>query len=78
MSEIEDKILGREKKEKTPVAKKDVFATAIVWHVSKEGCGKTLFNGKTVYEMLSPEGKKKAQKGNKKIVEKGFVFERRN
>lgn len=77
MSEIEDKILGIEKKNSVAFVKKNVFETDAVWFVSKEGCGKNLINGVMAYEMLSPDGKRKALKGNKKISDHGFVFERK-
>ena len=77
MSKIEDKILGKEKALLAQQHKKDIFSTAVVWTVSREGCGSNLINGKMAYEMLSPDGKKKALKGSKKISDKGFVFERK-
>ena len=77
MSEIEDKILGKEKKAKNPDIKHDYFADAIVWQVFKEGCGTCSFNGKMVYEMLSTEGKRKAKKGQQKFSDNGFVFQRK-
>ncbi|MBE6451798.1 MAG: hypothetical protein E7016_07575 [Alphaproteobacteria bacterium] len=77
MSKIEDKILGKEKSLPAQQHKKDIFSTAVVWTVSREGCGSNLINGKMAYEMLSPDGKKKALKGSKKISDKGFVFERK-
>lgn len=77
MSKIEDKILGKEKALPKEQHKKDIFSTAVVWTVSREGCGSNLINGKMAYEMLSPNGKKKALKGSKKISDKGFIFERK-
>lgn len=76
MSEIEDKILGKEKKQKAETVKKNIFGVDSVWLVSREGCGKNLINGLMAFEMLSPDGKKKALKGSKKLTDKGFVFER--
>ena len=77
MSEIEDKILGREKKAKSPAVKHDYFADTVVWQVSKEGCGTCSFNGKMVYEMLSADGKRNAKKGQQKFSDNGFVFQRK-
>lgn len=78
MSEIEDKILGREKSSQTRPAKKDYFTTHIVWFVSKKGCGKCIFNGQMVKEMMSVEAKQKARNGSKKIIDKEFIFERKS
>lgn len=78
MSKIEDKVLGKETTLPKGQLKKDVFATNVVWIVSRQGCGSNLINGKMAYEMLSPVGKKKAIKGNKKISDKDFIFERKN
>lgn len=78
MTEIEDKILGKVKQMPKQYIQKDVFASNIVWSVSKIGCGSNLVNGKMAYEMLSPNGKAKALRGNKKISDNGFVFERKN
>lgn len=78
MSEIEDKILGKEMKEKPEAVKKNYFSSSCIWQVSKEGCGANLANGMMVYEMLSADGKKKALKGTRKIADKGFTFERRS
>lgn len=78
MSEIEDKILGKEHTAKANAEKKDYFNAAVIWQVSKNGCGKSTFNGQMVKEMMSPEAKQKARKGNKKINDKEFIFERKN
>ena len=78
MTIIEDKILGNEKSLSKKHLQKDVFSANVVWSVSKQGCGANLANGKMIYEMLSPDGKKKALKGSKKITDKGFIFERKN
>ena len=78
MTEIEDKILGKVKQSPKQYIQKDVFASNVVWSVSKTGCGSNLVNGKMAYEMLSANGKIKAFKGIKKISDKGFVFERKN
>lgn len=78
MSELEDKILGKEKKVKPLRVQKDVFGTDMVWSVKKNGCGQCLFNGRMIYEMISPEGKAKARKGVKKFTDGNFVFELQN
>ncbi len=78
MSQIENKVLGQDKKIIQERVKKDVFASKVVWVVSKAGCGSNLINGVMAYEMLSASGKAKAFKGNKKISDKGFIFERKN
>lgn len=76
MSQIESKVLGQDKKSIQEHIKKNVFDAKVVWKVSKKGCGKNLINGAMAYEMLSSEGKQKALKGNKKILDNNFVFER--
>lgn len=76
MSEIEDKILGKNKAKKMFLPDKECFTAAAVWKVSKDGCGSSCFNGKMVYEMLSDEGKQKASRGRQKFFDNGFVFQR--
>lgn len=76
MSEIEDKVLGRKKANKTDAKRPNYFLPETVWKVSKKGCGTTIVNGRMVYEMLSNEGKQKASKGIKRILDKDFEFER--
>lgn len=76
MSELEDKILGKDKAKKSVSRRMDYFSTTVVWKVSKAGCGTTIMNGKMVYEMLSSEAKQKAAKGTKRILDKGFEFVR--
>ncbi len=78
MSKIEDKVLGKEQNVSKKENKKDIFSADKVWIVTRQGCGSNLVNGKMAYEMLGPDGKKKALKGNKKISDKGFIFERKN
>ena len=78
MNQIENKVLGKDKKTIQERIKKDVFDPKIVWKISKQGCGQNLANGAMAHEMLSFDGKKKALKGNKKIYDNGFVFERLN
>lgn len=75
MTEIENKILGKTDKRKLSAEQK-YLTSAIVWKVSKSGCGSSLFNGLMVSEMLGSEAKKKALQGCRKISENGFVFER--
>lgn len=73
-SEIADKVLGKKTDNFT---KNDKYLTAdCVWQVYKTGCGNSRVNGLMAAEMLSPEGKKKARRGIKKITDKDFVFER--
>lgn len=76
MSELENKILGKDKAKKAPARRTDHFATAVVWKVSKPGCGTTVMNGRMVYEMMSSEAKQKAAGGTKRILDKGFEFVR--
>lgn len=75
MSDIEDKILGKdEKKSGSLRSSQNYFSSNVVWQVSRKDCGKSFVNGIMVYEMLSFEGKAKARKGKKKIIDKGFEF----
>ncbi len=76
MSEIEDKVLGREIKTAAAVKQKNYFGSQIIWQVCKKGCGPVFFNGSMVYEMLTSDGKQKARKGVKKLEDGEFVFER--
>jgi len=78
MSEIEDKVLGREKKSVAAGKQKNHFGPQTIWQVCKKGCGPVFFNGNMVYEMLTSDGKQKAQKGVKKFEDGEFVFERRS
>ena len=75
MTELENKILGKTETVK-PAMQKQFLTSEVVWKVAKTGCGSSLYSGRMVAEMLSSEGKKKAQKGGKKISENGFTFER--
>ena len=75
MSEIENKIMGKSRQEKN---KKETFDINSSWFVTKEGCGKTLINGRMIHEMLSPNAKKKLMKGCKKISDRNFIFEKIN
>lgn len=77
MSEIEDKILGRTLKTKAAENLKKYFTSESVWTVTRKGCGTCLMNGKMVFEMLSSEGKRKASKGTKRIMDNGAEFIRK-
>ena len=46
MSEIENKILGKENSVNIKRIKKDVFTVNNIWVVSRQGCGSNLINGK--------------------------------
>ena len=76
MSDLEDKILGKEKRNTSKAKPQNIFSAENVWKISRPKCGITLTNGVIASEMFSPEGKAKALKGNKKIVDSNCVFER--
>lgn len=77
-TEMSKKILGQ-KTEKTSEekAKKDYLADDVLWTVTKDGCGKTVFNGSFAAALMTVDEKKKARNGVAKISNKTFTFERK-
>ncbi len=79
MSEIENKVLGKKEEVTAKSAvKPDYFAENYIWEVSKNGCGKSLFNGRMVYEMMDVSAKVKVKKGYKDITSGDFSFKLKN
>ena len=73
--DLENKILGLEEapKEK-PVVKANYLAEHCVWEVSKKECGKSIFTGVMVREMLDDNAKKIIMNGKKDLEYNGFRF----
>lgn len=76
MSDMEYKILGKEKKNAAKIKGQEAFKAQAVWKISRKGCGIMLTNGVMVAQMLSAEGKTKALNGALTITDADCVYER--
>lgn len=72
---LEDKILGRKRENMPSVKEKeDLFGSARIWEVDKEGCGKSVVNGRMAYEMMDRYAKNEVMGGKREIYFNGFKF----
>lgn len=75
MSDVENKVLGKAAEENVKKAEKsDYFADSCIWQVSKNGCGKCLFSGRMVFEMMDKPAKDKVKSGAKEVKSGEFTF----
>lgn len=73
--DLEKKILGEvEEKKAEPKTKANWLADNTIWEVTRKGCGKTIFNGLMVREMLDANTKTVVLDGKKEVEYNGFKF----
>lgn len=73
--DLEKKILGEVEEKKAEVkAVPDYLTAKYTWEISNKDCGKTIFNGLMVKEMLDTNSKAVVRSGKKDLEYNGFKF----
>lgn len=73
--DLEKKILGEVEEKKADVkALPDYLTAKYTWEVSNKECGKTIFSGLMVKEMLDTNLKSAIRGGKKEVEYNGFKF----